>query len=91
VTKFKIDNIYNNIQSFNTKKNGFPNGTVYAGKPIKIQKTNKAILIRKHDLNQYLSLSNCTKPRPVAKMLESHGLSTADLGKPHANYIDSID
>jgi hypothetical protein len=49
--KFKIDIIYQNFETFNSKKSGFPNGTRYSGKPVKIQKTNKAILIRKHDLN----------------------------------------
>ena len=74
--KFKIDVIYQQFEVFNTRDRSFAQSEVYAGKPVKISKTNKAILIRKQDLNQYLSLNNSTKPRPLAKMLENHGFST---------------
>ena len=74
--KFKIDVIYHQFSVFNSKDRSFAHSEIYAGKPVKISKTNKAILIRKHDLNQYMSLNNSTKPRPLAKMLENHGFSS---------------
>lgn len=43
---------------------------IFKGRPTDISESNKTILIRKYDLNQYLSLSNAAKPRPLAKMLD---------------------
>ena len=45
--KFKIDMIYQSFSVFNSKEKGFAHSEIYAGKPVKISKTNKAIMIRK--------------------------------------------
>ena len=66
--KLNIDKIYQSVDSFNAKKICFAN-SLYVSQPQKIQKTGKAILIRKHDLNMFMSLNNSTKPRPLVKML----------------------
>ena len=60
-----------------------------------INKSNKTVLIRKHDLNQYMSLTNSTKPRLLAKFLEGSKLSqqsASDLHDMSTNYyIDNMD
>ena len=65
-----LDYIYENLKCYNPAKAAAHWNRTYKGKPVKIGETQKTILIRKYDLNQYLSLSNSAKPRPLAKMLD---------------------
>jgi hypothetical protein len=82
--KLKVEQLLPVLPSFSSKKQPY-------SKPIKISKTNKQILIRKHDLNMYMSLNNSTKPRPLVKMLEDHGVGSEKKPGIFANFIDQLD
>ena len=69
------------MPSFNSKKQPY-------SKPIHVSKTSKQILIRKHDLNMYMSLNKSTKPRALVKMLEDHGVGSEKKTGLFANYLD---
>lgn len=92
-SKMKFDAICDRLETFNSKQSSF--AREFTGKPMSINKTNKTVLIRKHDLNQYMSLTNSTKPRLLAKFLEGSNLShqgTQDLQDMQtSHYIDNMD
>lgn len=70
--RIKFDQVCQKLETFNSKQASF--SKEFTGKPIPINRTNKTVLIRKHDLNQYMSLSNSTKPRLLAKLLDGKAL-----------------